>query len=157
NLLAQLFDVGALLADHDARARGIDRDAALLVRPLDQDLRDTSLLELLLEVFPDLHVLMKQLAVFAMIGVPTRIPGAMDPKAQADRIDFLTHQAASSISRTMIVSSLKCFSMRPTRPRARGVQRFITRFLPTKASATTSWLMSRSWLFSALAIADSSV
>src|SRR5215813_2278774 len=45
--------------------------------------------------------------------------------------------------------------MRPARPRARGEKRFITRPLPTWASATTRSSTSRSWLFSALAIADS--
>src|SRR5262245_8650333 len=45
--------------------------------------------------------------------------------------------------------------MRPARPRARGEKRFITRPLPTWASATTRSSTSSSWLFSALAIADS--
>src|SRR5262245_14040820 len=40
------------------------------------------------------------------------------------------------------------------RPRAIAWKRQITRFLPTKASATTSSLTSRPWLFSALATAD---
>src|ERR1700688_1375048 len=35
--LAQLVDVGALLADHDAGTRGMDRHPALLVRTLDHD------------------------------------------------------------------------------------------------------------------------
>src|SRR5262249_4341669 len=39
DLLAKLLDVGALLADDDARPRGLNGDAALLVRPLDHDLR----------------------------------------------------------------------------------------------------------------------
>ena len=43
--LADLVDVGALLADDDARTRRIDRHAALLVRPLDDDLRHRRLLE----------------------------------------------------------------------------------------------------------------
>src|SRR4249919_4010541 len=43
----------------------------------------------------------------------------------------------------------------PTRPRARGACRFITSPLPTCASATTRSSTSRSWLFSAFAIADS--
>src|SRR3954454_20524522 len=37
NPLAQLVDVGALLADHDAGTRRMDRHAALLVRTLDHD------------------------------------------------------------------------------------------------------------------------
>src|SRR5271166_3000868 len=43
----------------------------------------------------------------------------------------------------------------PTRPRARGACRFMTSPLPTCACATTRSSTSRSWLFSALAIADS--
>ena len=35
----QLLDVGALLADHDARTSRMDGDAALLVRTLDHDAR----------------------------------------------------------------------------------------------------------------------
>jgi hypothetical protein len=46
-LLAQRLDVGALLADDDARTRGVNRDAALLVRTLDDDLRHAGLLALL--------------------------------------------------------------------------------------------------------------
>src|SRR6201989_1260389 len=44
---------------------------------------------------------------------------------------------------------------RPERPRPRGAKRFITMPLPTWASETTSSSTSRSWLFSAFAIADS--
>src|SRR6185312_4278932 len=47
NPLAKLVDIGALLADHDAGARRMDRHAALLVRTLDHDARDRRLLELL--------------------------------------------------------------------------------------------------------------
>ena len=43
--------------------------------------------------------------------------------------------------------------MRAPRPRARAWKRFSTRALPTKASETTRSSTSRSWLFSALAIA----
>ena len=41
DFLAQLLDVLALLADHDARTGGVDRDARLLGRTLDQDLEMT--------------------------------------------------------------------------------------------------------------------
>src|SRR3954447_7500160 len=44
---------------------------------------------------------------------------------------------------------------RPERPRPRGAKRFITMPLPTCASETIRSSTSRSWLFSALAIADS--
>jgi hypothetical protein len=39
---------------------------------------------------------MQKLGVLGTIGVPAAVPGAVDAEAQTDRIDFLTHQAASS-------------------------------------------------------------
>src|SRR5436305_884277 len=54
NHLAQLLDVGALLADHDTRPRRMDRHAALLVRALDYDLGYRGLLQRLGEVLADL-------------------------------------------------------------------------------------------------------
>src|SRR3984885_3672513 len=91
DLLAQLFDIRALLADDHAGAGGVNVDARLLVRPLDDDLRDRRLLETLGQRLADLHVLVQQLAVFPLAGVPARIPGAVDAEAQPDRIDFLSH------------------------------------------------------------------
>ena len=95
DLLAQLFDVGALLADDHAGTGGVNVDARLLVRTLDDDLRDRRLLEALRQRLADLHVLMQQLAVFALAGEPARIPGAVDAEAQPDRIDFLSHLEVS--------------------------------------------------------------
>src|SRR5271169_2649503 len=94
HFLAQLLDVGALLADHHARPRRMDRDPALLVRPLDHDLGHRRLLELLLQRLADLLVLVQQLAVLALARIPPRIPGAVDAQTQADRIDLLTHRVA---------------------------------------------------------------
>src|SRR5579872_1196527 len=90
-LLAQFLNVGALLADDHAGASGVDVDARLLVRTLDDDLRDRRLLEALRQRLPDLDVLVQELAVFALAGVPARIPGAVDAEAEPDRIDFLSH------------------------------------------------------------------
>src|SRR5271156_4963879 len=166
HLLAKLLDIGALLADDDAGPGGVDVDARLLVRTLDDDLRDRRLLEALGQRIADLHVLVQELAVFALAGVPARIPGAVDAEAQPDRIDLLSHGkslssqaalASAATSRTTMVMFANGFSMRPARPRARGLKRFSTMSLPTQAWATTRSSTSRSWLFSALAIADSSV
>src|SRR4030081_2684430 len=92
NPLAQLVDVGALLADHDTRTRRMDRHAALLVRNLDHDAGDGGLLELLVQDLADLDVLMQQLAVFVLAGEPTRIPCPVDAETQSDWIDLLTHR-----------------------------------------------------------------
>jgi hypothetical protein len=43
HFLAQLLDVLALLADHDARPGGVDRHAGVVGRALDQDLADPGL------------------------------------------------------------------------------------------------------------------
>ena len=95
--LAQLVDVGALLADHHARARGIDRDAALLVRTLDHDparRRPASAPSCSIS-----RILMSSCSSLPYSSLPAnqrRVPGAVDAEAQADRIDFLTHRTASS-------------------------------------------------------------
>src|SRR3954451_1265399 len=93
NALAQLVDVGALLADHDAGTRRMDRHAALLVRALDHDAGDSRLLELLVQDLADLNVLVQQLAVFVLAGEPTGIPRPVDAETKSDWIDFLTHRS----------------------------------------------------------------
>jgi hypothetical protein len=90
-VLAQLVDVRALLADDHAGACGIDGDAALLVRSLDDDPRHAGLVQALLQRTTDLDVLVQQTAVLLAIGEPTGVPGAVDAEAKPDRIDLLTH------------------------------------------------------------------
>src|SRR5260221_3721165 len=92
NPLAQLVDVCALLADHDAGTRRVDRHAALLVRTLDHDARNRRLLELLVQDLADLDILVQQLAVFVLAGEPTGIPRPVDAETQPDWIDLLTHR-----------------------------------------------------------------
>src|SRR4029079_2345086 len=94
--LAQLLDVGALLADHHTRPRRMHRYPALLVRALDHDLRHRGLLERGHEFLADLHVLVQQRAVLALAGVPARVPGSVDAEPQSDRIDLLTHDLSLS-------------------------------------------------------------
>src|ERR1700737_4108875 len=93
NALAQLVDVGALLADHDAGTRRVDRHAALLVRTLDHDPGDGRLLEFLVQDLADLDILVQQLAVFVLAGEPTGIPRPVDAETQPDWIDLLTHRS----------------------------------------------------------------
>src|SRR5882757_4848225 len=93
NLLAQLVDVGALLADHDARTRRMDRHAALLVRPLDHDPGYGRLLQFLVQHLADFDILVQQLAVFVLACAPTGIPRPVDAETQSDWIDLLTHRS----------------------------------------------------------------
>ena len=152
-LAAQLLDVGALLADQDARTRGVHGHPALLVRALDHDLRDASLALHLQDVLAHLPVFVQQLAVLTAAREPAAVPGPVDADAQADGIDLVAHQAASSAvfsasalaaaSRTITVSCENGFMIPPERPRPRAWKRFMTRFLPTKASETTRSSTSR--------------
>src|SRR5258707_8704306 len=93
NALAQLVDVGALPADHDAGTRRMDRHATLLVRTLDHDPGDRRLLQFLVQHLADFDILMQQLAVFVLAGVPTGIPRPVDAETQSDWIDLLTHRS----------------------------------------------------------------
>src|SRR5690606_22150555 len=122
-LAAKLLDVSALLADNQAWTRRMDRDAALLVRTLNDDLGNTSLLQFLHQICTDLEILMQQPTVFGIIGKPATVPGTIDAEAEADRINFLAHYAASpssSTSRTTIVKCANGFSIREARPRPRA-------------------------------------
>jgi hypothetical protein len=53
------LDIGALLADDDPRPGRLNGDTALFVRPLDHDLRYGGLLEILHQLFADLHILVQ--------------------------------------------------------------------------------------------------
>ena len=77
-LAAQLLDVRTLLADDQARTGCVDRDAALLVRTLDDNLGNAGLLEFGQKILADLQVFMKQLAVFGVVGEPTAVPGTVN-------------------------------------------------------------------------------
>ncbi len=97
-VLAELVDVRALLADQDARPRGVHGHPALLVRTLDDDLGDAGLPPLLHDEVTHLEVLVEELRVLAAACVPARVPGAVDADTKADRIDFLTHRQAPFFS-----------------------------------------------------------
>src|SRR5262249_37311855 len=131
HLGADLVDVRALLADHDARTGSVDRHARLAVRTLDDNLADRGLLEVFEQGLADLDVFLQQLAVLALAGEPAAVPGAVDPEAQTDRVDLLTHYAVSSTWRTTMVRFENVCSRRAEWPRPRARKRFITRPSPT--------------------------
>src|SRR5262245_49629387 len=93
-LLAQDLDLLTLLADHHTRAGGVDSDPRPLGWALDDDPADPSRGQALLDEGAQLEVLGQQLGIAAVV-VPPGVPSTIDPEAQADRIDFLAHHAAS--------------------------------------------------------------
>src|SRR3989442_9040709 len=90
-LVLEPLDLGTFAADHDARPRGGDGDARAIGRALDVDARDARVVELVLDVAPDLDVLVQQIGV-VLGGEPARRPRAGRPEPEADRMRLLTHR-----------------------------------------------------------------
>jgi hypothetical protein len=92
DFLAQLLDVLALLADDDARTRGVDRDARGLGRTLDLDAADAGLRQLLAQHLAHLQVGRQVAGEVTLVGVPLRIPVLGDAKTDSSRMYFMTHR-----------------------------------------------------------------
>src|SRR6516225_490851 len=73
DLLLQLVDLSALAADDDARTRSADDDAQLVAWTLDLNRADARRLELVFQLFFQLHVFQQQFVVVALYE-PARTP-----------------------------------------------------------------------------------
>src|SRR5205809_5213465 len=89
-LVLQLLHLGPLPADDDARPGRGDRDPRPVRRALDVDLGDARVIELILDVAPDLHILMQQICV-ALRREPAGAPRPRRTEAEADRMRLLAH------------------------------------------------------------------
>src|SRR5439155_18889811 len=88
HVLAHLVDLGAALADDQARARGPEADPDLFPDALDVDPRDAGERVLLADELADLEILHQPVAVVLLPGVPARAPPFRDAHAERDRIDL---------------------------------------------------------------------
>ena len=93
---AELVGLGAPTTDHDARAGGVDVDAELVTGALDLDAADRRIGQQTHDVVADLPVLGEVLLVVA-IAEPAALPLGGDTEAEAVGVDFLAHQASSSV------------------------------------------------------------
>ena len=109
-VVAQLLDLGALAADDDARAGGVQHQAHLAAGAFDLDLGETGVVELLLDVFTELVVLENEGRI-VLLAEPAGKPVLGIPQAEPDRMYFLTH-GAPYFSFTMTVMWLVRFRMR---------------------------------------------
>src|SRR5262249_21321380 len=137
-LLLELLDLGALLPDHDARARGVDVDLRLVRRALDVDLRYACMVEALLEEVPDLDVLVQEVGILPL-GEPARVPVRGAVQRDPLRMAFLSHGQASPPLRrssTITVMWLLRLETGVALPWARGVKRFPVGPSSTKARLT---------------------
>src|SRR4030095_1330233 len=158
-LLLELLDLRALLADHDARPRGVDVDLGLVGRALDVDLRDPRMVQALLQEVADLDVLVEEVRVLPT-GEPARIPRLDDTAAEPLRMDLLSHAQASAPFRrssTTTVMGLLRLKIGVAGPCAGGVKRFPVGPSSTHARFTYSASTSTRWPCSAFATADLSV
>src|SRR6266852_3801361 len=170
-LVLEPLDLRPLAPDDDAGARGGDGDARAVDRALDVDARDARVVELVLDVAPDLDVLVQQARVL-LGGEPPRAPGPRRAQPETDRMRLLAHAQSFSFagvrcrgggvrvgtlvsSVTAMVRWLVRCLMKKARPMARGCTRLSEG--PPSAVARTTRRLSRSrtwWLCSALARAE---
>src|SRR6185503_2530289 len=87
----EALDVLALLADHDAGTRRVDRDARVLGGTLDHDLAHGRVRELLLQVLAHLLVLEQHHREILGVREPLRAPVSIHREAEAGRVDLLSH------------------------------------------------------------------
>src|SRR5262245_21508333 len=90
-VLDDLVDLGALLADEQAHPGGGEDDAHLLADALDLDPRDAGEAVLLLHEVADPTVLHEPRPEVLLRGVPAGAPPGGDSRAEGDRVDLLAH------------------------------------------------------------------
>src|SRR5262249_38746223 len=90
HLLRELVHLLALAPDHEPGPRGADPDRDAVALALDRDLGDARLVEALLEVALDQHVLAQHLRIRAL-AEPARVPGLDDSEPQSDGVGLLSH------------------------------------------------------------------
>src|SRR5439155_13551421 len=95
-LVLQLLHLGALAADDDAGPRGEDGDPRAIRRPLDVDLRDAGVVQLVLDEAPDLDVLVQQVGIVLRREPPRRPrPGAAEAEDRKSTRLNSSHVATS--------------------------------------------------------------
>ena len=89
-LAADAVSLGTTTADHDARTGGVDVDADAVTGALDNDVGDTSAIQVLGQEFADLDVFGEVIGV-GLIGVPVGLPIGSNAQPEAVGVDFLAH------------------------------------------------------------------
>ena len=91
DLLLELGDLLAALADHDAGTAAVDEDANLFAVALNLDGGHAGAVQGLLQILADVVVLDDQVSHLVVTRVPAGIPVLDDAYAEAVRIYFLSH------------------------------------------------------------------
>ena len=121
--LAHHFNVFALLANHNTRARGVQRDADVLGRTLNHNLAECGMGQLLLEVFAQLDVRRQVGGIVFAARVPLCGPVADNTETKTVWVDLLSHYLLpffTDLSLTVMVIWLVRFRICTPRPLARA-------------------------------------
>jgi hypothetical protein len=91
-VLAQLIDRRAALADHNAGLGGVDGHGQLGIgRALGLDLGDARVAQPRQDHTTHLEILVEHLGVVLGVGEPVRLPRPENAKPERIRVDFMTH------------------------------------------------------------------
>src|SRR5271163_2200715 len=90
HVLLELVDFRALAPDDDAGTRGVNAHHELVGGALDVDRADARALELVFQLFAQLHIFVQQVRIVA-IGIPARLPRLVVAEAKSVRVCFLSH------------------------------------------------------------------
>ena len=128
DIFAQIFNVGALFADHNARASRINIDPQVFAGALNADLGDGGAFQLSLQILADPAVFFQKLRHLAEVK-PPGIPIIDVAEAQAPGMNFLSHLVSSSTwlsgrSSTIVIWALWWRIVAP-RPMACARMRFM--------------------------------
>jgi hypothetical protein len=89
-MFTQRLHLGPALPDEDAGPGRVDVQHDLVAGPVDHDLRDAGVVELLLDEAPDLVVLLDLVGV-APLREPIRLPPVEGAQPESIGMYFLTH------------------------------------------------------------------
>ncbi len=92
DFLAHHFDLLTFTANDQTRASRMKRHTHLVPSALNDDLRHGSLHELFLQVVANCEVAMQSFCILPLRCIPFGAPVFGDCKAEADRINFLSHK-----------------------------------------------------------------
>ena len=87
----ELFDISTLLADYDTGTSRVNRNASIVGGTLNDNARDARRLQLFHQEGANLQIFTQRAREVTTNRVPTRRPIARHGKAEAGRINFLTH------------------------------------------------------------------
>src|SRR5690606_23388438 len=102
----QVLDVFTTLTNYYARTSGVNSDACVFVRTLNNNATNRSVLEFFLEVFAYADIVSQHTSELVVVCIPTRAPVAVNCEAEPNWVNFLSHCDSLSADLDHDVASL---------------------------------------------------